>query len=182
MFLEKLIAIDWDKLLVPTHSIAEIMLRGSIMYLCIFLVFRFWLRQSGGVGIADVLVIVLIADAASNAFNHQYTSLTEGIALVLTIVAWDYALDWLGFRFRFFAWLTRRPPLQLIRAGQIQWRHLRREMITREELESLARKNGMKSLASVESAFMEDNGEISLIERPSAGKKNSRRKRKNLVQ
>jgi uncharacterized membrane protein YcaP (DUF421 family) len=181
MLLEKLIGIDWDKLLVPTHSIAEIALRGSVMYLCIFLIFRFWLRQSGGIGIADVLVIVLIADAAQNAFAHEYKSLTEGIFLVLTIVFWDFMLDWLGYHTRFFAWLTRKPTVPLIEDGKILWRNLRREMITCDELESLARKNGLKSLNQVATACMEENGEISLIERPSAGKKNSGRKRKDIA-
>lgn len=181
MFMEKLVGVDWDKLLVPTHSLGEIALRGTVMYLFIFLVFRFWLRQSGGIGIADVLVVVLVADAAQNAFAHEYKSVTEGIFLVLTIVFWDFTLDWLGYHSRFFGWLTRRPKQPLIEDGKILWRNLRREMITRAELESLARKNGLKSLAQVDCAYMEDNGEISLIERPAAKKKNSGRRKKDIA-
>jgi hypothetical protein len=37
--------------------------------------------------------MVLIADASQNALDAEYRSLTEEIMLVLTIVAWDYALD-----------------------------------------------------------------------------------------
>ncbi len=177
--MEKLIGIDWHSLLVPTHSIAEMVLRGTLMYLGIFLVFRFWLRQSGGIGIADVLVIVVIADAAQNAFAREYKSVTEGAALVLTIVFWDFVLDWLGYRFKFFGWLTRRPPLLLIRDGKLLRKNLRHEMITVDELESLARKSGVKSLKQVSTACMEENGEISIVPW-SGGSEGKKRKRRNL--
>jgi uncharacterized membrane protein YcaP (DUF421 family) len=170
--MEKLIGVDWPALLIPTHSLAEIALRGTAMYIAIFLIFRFLLRQSGGIGIADLLVVVLIADAAQNAFAKEYQSITEGLLLVLTIVFWDFVLDWLGYRFKLFAWVTRRPPLALIEDGKLVRRNMRREMITREELESLARKNGLSSLSQVKTACLEENGEISLVE------KSPRRKRK----
>jgi uncharacterized membrane protein YcaP (DUF421 family) len=51
-------------------------------------------------GITDLLVIVLIADAAQNGMAGEYRSLTDGLLLVATIVAWSYALNWLAFRFR----------------------------------------------------------------------------------
>ena len=58
--------------------------RGTIMYLALFLIFRFVVqRQRSGIGLADVLVIVLIADAAQNAFAKEYRSITEGVCAVL---------------------------------------------------------------------------------------------------
>ena len=66
----------------------------------LFLILRFLLkRQSGVIGIADLLVVVLIVDAAQNAMASEYKSITESAILVLTIVFWNYAVDWLGFRF-----------------------------------------------------------------------------------
>jgi uncharacterized membrane protein YcaP (DUF421 family) len=70
-----LFQIDWQALLVPQHSILEMMLRGTIMYVALFLILRFLTRrQFGQLGIADLLVIVLIADAAQNAMAHEYRS------------------------------------------------------------------------------------------------------------
>ena len=76
---------DWQALFVPEHSLLEIALRGTIMYLALFLVMRFVMqRQAGAVSLADLLVIVLIADVSQNAFSNEYKSLTEGLLLVLT--------------------------------------------------------------------------------------------------
>src|SRR5687767_4294097 len=101
--MEKLFSIGWHELLIPTHSVAEMMLRGTVMYLCLFLILRFvMVRQSSTIAIADILVIVVIADAAQNAFAKEYQSITEGLVLVSTIVFWDVVLNWLGFHFRVF--------------------------------------------------------------------------------
>jgi uncharacterized membrane protein YcaP (DUF421 family) len=43
------------------------------------------------------MVIVLIADAAQNAIANEYKCITEGTLLVLTIVFWNIAVDWLGY-------------------------------------------------------------------------------------
>lgn len=44
--------------------------------------------------VTDLLVVVLIADAAHNAMAGDYRSLLDGILLVSTIVFWSYALGW----------------------------------------------------------------------------------------
>jgi uncharacterized membrane protein YcaP (DUF421 family) len=73
-------SIDRNSVFVPTIRIAEIVLRGSIMYLGLFAVLRFMgRRQAGNFGAADLLVIVLIADAAQNGLGREYGSITEGL-------------------------------------------------------------------------------------------------------
>jgi hypothetical protein len=110
--MEWLFRVEWAELLIPTHSLAEMMLRGTVMYLCLFLILRFvMLRQSSTFGIADILVIVVIADAAQNGFAKEYKSLPEGVVLVLTIVFWDMSLNWLGYHFKIFERLLAPLPL-----------------------------------------------------------------------
>jgi len=56
--------IDWAGLFMPTTPVFEIIVRGSVMYLALFARLRFILRrETGSLGITDLLVIVLIADA-----------------------------------------------------------------------------------------------------------------------
>ena len=164
--MEKIISVDWLDLFVPTHSLAEMAIRGTLMYLALFLIFRFAVkRQSSAIGIADILVIVIIADAAQNAFAKDYKSITEGIVLVLTIVFWDFAVDYLGYHYKSFAWLSRPAPLPLVRDGKMIFRNMRTEMITSEELHSQARQQGIAGIEDVKLAQLEGNGEISFIKR-----------------
>src|SRR5919112_1542580 len=102
--------VAWDEMFVPRNPLLGIFVRGSLTYIMLFVILRFLLkRQSGVIGIADLLVVVLIADAAQNAMAFEYKSVTEGALLVLTIVFWNYFLDWLGFRFKPLRRFTRPP-------------------------------------------------------------------------
>ena len=49
-------AIDWHGLFVPTVSLPELFLRGSIMYLFILALMRIFRREAGSLSIADLLV------------------------------------------------------------------------------------------------------------------------------
>ena len=178
--MEKLFLIEWAELLVPTHSLAEIILRGTAMYLSLFLILRFvMLRQSSTIGIADILVIVVIADAAQNGFAKEYQSITEGIVLVLTIVFWDLMLNWLSYRFKIFERLLAPSPLTLIENGRMNRRNMRKEFITEEELRSQMRQQGVSDLADVKRACLEANGEISLVKND--GNESARKKSKKDV-
>ena len=86
---------NWKELLIPELSLMEIFVRGTITYLVLFFMLRFILkRQTGAVGINDLLVLVLIADAAQNAMSGGYNSITDGLMLVGVIIGWSYVIDW----------------------------------------------------------------------------------------
>jgi uncharacterized membrane protein YcaP (DUF421 family) len=164
-----LILVDWKAVFVPTVSIAEIILRGSIIYLVLFGFLRLVRREAGGLGIADVLVVVLIADASQNAMASDYKSITEGVVLVGTIFFWDYILDYLVFRFPRIRRLLMPSPLPLIKDGQMLRRNMRQELMTVEELKSHLREQGIEDIAAVKKCFMESDGQISVIKKNSDG-------------
>ncbi|WP_311275973.1 YetF domain-containing protein [Methylobacterium sp. WCS2018Hpa-22] len=155
---------DWRAMIVPEHSLLEILLRGSVMYLMLFIIMRFVMkRQAGAVGLADLLVIVLIADVSQNAFSNEYKSLTEGILLVLTIVFWNYAIDWLSFRLPIFENFIVPKRLRLVADGEICWKNMRQAMITHAELMSQLRHQGIDDPACIKEASIEADGRISII-------------------
>jgi len=155
---------DWRSIFMPETPFLEIILRGSIMYLSLFVLLRAILkRQSGDVGLSDLLVVVLIADAAQNGMADDYRSLPDGILLVFTIIFWSYAIDWLGFRFPPIQRFLIPPPLALIKEGKLLHRNLRRELITEAELLTKLRREGLKDISEVKEAFMEGDGGISFV-------------------
>jgi uncharacterized membrane protein YcaP (DUF421 family) len=152
--------------------VVELLLRGTLVYWLLFLIFRFVLRRDvGGVGIADILLLVIVADAAQNAMAGGYDTVSEGAILVLTIVAWNWLLDFLSFRFPFMRRLIVPARLSLVLNGRIQARNLRREFITREELEAKLREQGVSDLAQVRAAYLEGDGHVSVIRQPEEGQR-----------
>jgi uncharacterized membrane protein YcaP (DUF421 family) len=163
---EHLIGIDWHQFFIPEHSILEMIVRGTVMYLALFTFLRvLGRRQSGSLNTADVLVIVLLADAAQNGMSHEYHSVTEGLTLVLTILAWDFIIDWLAFHFPKLRPILNPPALCLVKDGVLQRRNMRRELITNDELMAHLREQGVESPADVKRAQMEEDGTISVIKR-----------------
>lgn len=147
-----------------TVSPVEIVIRGTTVYWLLFLIFRFILRRDiGSVTIADVLVLILIADASQNAMAGEYRTVTEGALLIGTIVAWNYALDWASFRLPWFSRLVSPPPLLLVRHGRVLQRNLQQELMTTDELLSALRSQGVEDVRVVRKAYMEPDGSISVL-------------------
>lgn len=164
--MHKLLHVDWTAMFVPSVGLLEMVLRGSIMYVALFATLRFLgNRQSGQLAPSDLLVIVVIADAAQNALGANYRSIPEGMALVLTIVAWDYLIDWLQLRFPRLRPLLEPPPLLLIENGTVLARNLRKEMITLDQLHQFLRQHGVEHAADVKRAYLEPDGHLSVIRR-----------------
>ncbi|GAB3947295.1 DUF421 domain-containing protein [Micromonospora vulcania] len=157
---------DWREVFVPDTPLLEIAIRGSVMYLALFALLRLILkRESGTTGVTDLLVIVLLADAAQNGLSGGYTSVTDGVLLVGVIIGWSYLLNAVAYRWHVVARLIRPESLVLMRDGQIMRRNMRRELITNEELHTLLREQGVADLADVREVRMEADGRFSVTTR-----------------
>ncbi len=153
---------DWHSMFSPT-SLLEVVLRGSVMYFFIFSVLRLVRRETGTLSTADVLVIVLIADAAQNGMSADYASLPEGMVLVLTIVLWSVALDLASYHVPIIGKFVHPQPIELVRQGQVLRKNMRQNLITYEELMTFVRQAGAQEIGNVKRAWLEGNGEVSVI-------------------
>jgi uncharacterized membrane protein YcaP (DUF421 family) len=152
----------------PSQSVLEIVIRGSIMYLSVFVLMRVLMkRRQEGVSAPDVLLVVLIADAAQNGMAGEYRSITEGLALVVTILFWNVVLDRLAFWFPWFERLITPSPLLLIANGRLLVRNMRQEFVTRDEILSKLRELGIDDPTRVRRAYLELDGQLSVAPRPS---------------
>ena len=158
--------VDWAGLFGLSVPPLELIVRGSAMYLFLFLMFRVVVRRRiGAVGMADILVLVIVADAAQNAMAGEYKSVTDGAILVGTILAWDMLIDWANWRFPALRGWLEAPPLLLVRNGHVIRRNLRHEFVTEDELQAKLRQKGVKDVGEVAEARMESDGEVSVIKK-----------------
>jgi uncharacterized membrane protein YcaP (DUF421 family) len=159
-------SMDWGEIFGLSVSPWELIIRGSAMYLFLFVVFRVVIRRRiGAVGMADILILVIIADAAQNGMSGEYRSVTEGAILIGTIIFWNVAIDWLNYRVPALQDWLEAPPMLLVRDGRILHRNMRHEFITEQELKSKLREKGVDDLSQVATAYMESDGTVSVIKR-----------------
>ncbi len=158
---------NWHELFVPSASLAELVVRGSVVYLGLFFLLRVLRREAGSVGVTDLLFIVLIGTAVNNALVSDQKSVTEGFILVLTLAFWNYLFNWLSHTFPAIEKLLRPRPLRLITEGKMIRSNMRKEMLTEGELMSLLRKKGIEHIEDVKQCHLEPDGELSLIDHKS---------------
>lgn len=157
---------SWTLLFLPQAPILESIIRASAIYLFAFLLLRVILRrESGGLGVSDILVIILIAAATQSSIAGQAVSVLDGFILVATLVAWDWLLSYVAFRNRRLSLLVRPRPRPIIKDGQILRENAQRELLTRSEIQQQLRLHHVGSVEEVAEAYMEPNGEMSVLRR-----------------
>lgn len=154
---------DWLSVFQLETALLELIVRGSVLYLCILIFMRFMPRRTGGeLATMDLIFVVLIADAASNALG-DYTTVADGIVLIATLMTWNYVINAVSYYSPFIERLVSSPPLQIVRDGRILHRNMRREFITEEELMGHLREHGIDDINDVKVAYVEGEGKISAI-------------------
>lgn len=169
--------VDWHKMFVPSVSPLELVLRGSLMYLAILAAMRVFRRQAGSISTADLLVVVLVADAAQNGMGSEYMSVTEGLLLIGTIYGWNYLLDVASYRWPAVHRLLTPPPLTLVQDGRVHRRNLRQELLTLDDLMEQLREQGIDHLREVRRCCLEGDGHLSVIRRKEGEDSPPQRKR-----
>jgi uncharacterized membrane protein YcaP (DUF421 family) len=148
-----------------TMNPLELVLRGTLVYFGLVLLFRYLLRRDlGELGVADVLFVALLADAAQNGMSGEYRSITDGAVLLGTLGLWNGAVNFATFRWRFARRLFEAPTVEVVRDGKIVRRNLKREWITVEELMGKLREKGIHDVSDVKLAVVEADGELSVLE------------------
>lgn len=160
---------NWGLVWTVETPILELLVRGAVMYLGIMVLLRVMPRRTGGeLTTTDLIVILLVTEAATHTFG-VYSSVGDGLFLIATLLALDYAVNALTYRFGWFERLMAAPPLPLIENGRLLRRNMRREFVTEEELMGHLRTHGVGDLSRVKRAFVEGEGEITFVTREGGG-------------
>lgn len=155
--------VDWYQLFVPSGSLAEILIRGTLIYVALFVVMRFLPRRTiGQTSASDILIIVLIADAVQNGMSGEYRSVTEALLLAGVIIGWAVAIDWLDHRFPHW-YVSSGKELALIEDGKLVRENMDRHLITEDEVLSYLRQHGLDSPKTVKKGFIEGDGHFTLL-------------------
>ncbi len=171
----KIFGIDLAQTFALDVNPLELIIRGTLTYVLVLVLLRILGRGRTGTTIADLLVLVLIADAAQNAMSAQYKTFSSGLVLVTTIVFCSYALNWLAYHVPALQGIVHPGRKSLVINGRIMRLTLANELMTEDELMTELRMSGIEHVADVRAAYLEGNGEISVIR---AGKESSGSRKK----
>lgn len=155
---------NWSELFSLDASVLELFIRGTVTFLALLLLLRVvGQREAGGLGVSDLLLVVLIAQAVAGGLNGGSEAIVDGLILVLTILFWSVALDAIAYRWPRVARVIKGKPELLISRGRPNRRVMLRELMTTEELNTQLRLHGVEQPDRVRRAYLEPNGMISVM-------------------
>jgi uncharacterized membrane protein YcaP (DUF421 family) len=144
----------------------DLVFRAAVVFAFVFLVTRIvGRRQLSQLEPFDLILLVVIGDLVQQGVTQSDESVTGALIVISTIALLSLGVSWVSFRSRKIRLVTEGEPIVLVQNGRVIERNMRRERITREDVEEEARQQQITSLADLRWAILEDDGRISCISR-----------------
>jgi uncharacterized membrane protein YcaP (DUF421 family) len=156
----------WKDMFVLGLPIAEKILRPIVVYA--FLVVS--LRLSGKRELVqlnpfDLVVLLTLSNTVQNAIIGDDNSVSGGIIGATSLLATNYLVVRFLYNHRKLDQLVEGKADVLIDDGKVHTDHLKRELITMQQLSAAARKQGFDDLSQVQQCVLEPGGTLTFIAR-----------------
>ena len=145
-------------------GVLDVVARSAVVYLALLALLRFGgKRHVGQLSIADLVLVLLIANGVQNAMVGENTTLLGGILAALTLVVIDRLIDGFSQRSDRVRVALEGEPRILIRDGVMLPKALKDEGVSEGDLMSAVRQHGIANVEDIDMAVLETNGSISVI-------------------
>ena len=154
----------WSHMFALDHQTvtwAEKILRPIIVYFClVFLLRVFGKRELGQLNPFDLIVILSLSNTVQNSIIGEDNSLVGGIVGAAALLGINYLIAFIKFKNARVERFFEGKPLVLIENSQINERALRRELMTKEDLDVIAHRESLGSAKEIEKCIVDPNGEF----------------------
>jgi len=155
----------------PSEPIAELLLRGTLVYFALLIMVRLsGKRTVGQFTPFDLVVVMLISEASQGALIAGDSSITAGLIVVATLLVLNYGLGFVTARVRALDRLVEGIPVLIARDGELYLDALRRQNLSEADFREAMRQQGIPRDEQIRFAFLETNGHISIVSREAASR------------
>jgi uncharacterized membrane protein YcaP (DUF421 family) len=159
-----LTSIDWPSFAVPAISILEKIIRPILVYLFLIIALRVaGKREMAQLNTFDFIVLMLLSNTVQNAIIGNDNSVSGGLIGAISLLTVNYLVVRFLFKHQKLDALFEGKPDMLMFGGLINRKKLNQDLISVDELTQAARKQGIGSLAEVDSAELDPSGDISFV-------------------
>jgi uncharacterized membrane protein YcaP (DUF421 family) len=147
----------------------DLVFRATAVFFFIYLVTRvIGRRELASLEPFDFILLVVTGDLVQQGVTQSDYSVTGAITVISTFAALTVLVSYLNFKFRRLRLALDGQPIVLVMDGRVIEDNMRRERMTRDELEAEARLQQAESLDDVKLAVLETGGNISVIPKSSS--------------
>jgi uncharacterized membrane protein YcaP (DUF421 family) len=154
----------WHSIFDLGAPILEKIIRPILVY--VFLIVGLRLagkRELAQLNPFDLVVLLTLSNTVQNAIIGNDNSLSGGLIGASTLLFVNYLVVRFLFSHDKLDRMVEGEPDVLVNAGVIQEDHLRKELLTKNELEIAAHRQGFGGLGEIEKAVIEPGGSISFV-------------------
>jgi uncharacterized membrane protein YcaP (DUF421 family) len=125
-------------------------------------------RQLAQLSTFDFVVILLLSNVVQNAIIGNETTLVGGLVGAAILIAINFVVVFFAFLNPRIERDLRGRETVLVADGKVKQEALRRELISRSELEAALRRQGFRGLGMVENVVLEPEGTLEVTEQEHA--------------
>jgi uncharacterized membrane protein YcaP (DUF421 family) len=151
----------WHDLFILNVPILEKILRPVIVYAFLIIGLRLaGKRELAQLNPFDLVVLLTLSNTVQNAIIGEDNSVAGGLIGATTLLLVNYLVIRFLFTHERVDRFVEGDPDVLIDHGRIQENNLKRELLTRQELETAAHRQGFSTLREIDRAVIEPGGGI----------------------
>ncbi len=151
----------WHDMFSLGLPVAEKILRPLIIYLFLIVGLRLaGKRELAQLNPFDLVVLLTLSNTVQNAIIGDDNSVTGGLIGAATLLLINYIVVRFLFTHEHLEHMVEGEPDVLIEGGVIHPERMKKELLTRAELETAAHRQGFAGLQDVERAVIEPGGTI----------------------
>lgn len=148
-----------------SDSLVRMVVVGVLAYLALIAILRIsGKRTLSQLNAFDFVVTVALGSTLATILLSRDVSLAEGVFALLILVAMQFAITWSSIRFEQVGSLAKSEPTVLVYRGRYLDGAMRRERVTRREIQEAVRKQGKARPDEVALVVLETDGSMSVIE------------------
>ena len=137
----------------------EKILRPMIVYAALIILLRvFGKRELGQLNPFDLVVLLSLSNTVQNAIIGDDNSISGGIVGAIALLGINYTMAWFKYRSRWFESFIEGKPRTLIENSKIDEDAVKKELLTKEDLDTIAHKQGLDSAEDIEKCVIDPNG------------------------
>jgi len=142
----------------------DIVIRASIMFAFLYLLLRLLgKRELSQMTPFELVLLIVMGDLIQQGVTHNDFSLTGAVLAISTFSFWALVLNGVSFKFPRLERLLDGEPSVIVSHGKLVPDNLRRNRMSRSELEGEMRLAGIAHVGEVDWAILEPEGKMSFI-------------------
>lgn len=139
--------------------------RTIFFYLFVLLCYRIMgKREVGQLGVIDLIVSILIAELVAISIENIEDPIYLTILPIAVLAILEVIFGYISMKSRTFRTIFDGKPSLIICNGKINYKEMVKQRYTLDDLLISLRQKGIRDLESIEYAFLEPNGKLSIFQ------------------